>query len=161
MLPTVGHLSPYAVIMKTDINELQLYPNAQYLSVSCMKGWGLWTGLMIEMHPRQSEDHFSITTLFIHFFIISTFTDDSTVYLLSHCMITWPIYQCEMGLERRTGNEMNWMAVKAPGQSALVVIWDTVNRLLLDCNWTVVSLSQVTLSGTPAVGCWTYLCQML
>jgi len=36
-----------------------------------------------------------------------------------------------MGLERRTGNEMNWMAVKALGQSALVVMWDIANRLLL------------------------------
>lgn len=39
-----------------------------------------------------------------------------------------------MGLEKRTGKEMNWMAVKAFGQSALVVMWDIVNRLLLDCN---------------------------
>lgn len=49
-----------------------------------------------------------------------------------------------MGLERRTGNELNWMAVKALGQSGLVVMWDNVNRLLLDCNWTVVSLSHLS-----------------
>lgn len=77
------------------------------------------------------------------------FTDAPPASLLSHCMITWPIYQCEMGLERRTGNEMNWMAVKALGQSALVVMWDIVNRLLLDCNRTFILLhfsSQVYLT---------------
>ncbi len=54
-----------------------------------------------------------------------------------------------MGLERRSGNEMNWMAVKALGQSALVVMWDIVNRLLLDWSWTVVSLSHFTSQVYP------------
>ncbi len=49
-----------------------------------------------------------------------------------------------MGLERRTGNELNWMAVKALGQSGLVVMWDNGNRLFLDCNQTVVSLSHLS-----------------
>lgn len=55
-----------------------------------------------------------------------------------------------MGLDRRTGNEMNRMAVEALGQSALVVMWDIVNRLLPDWNWTVVSLSHTHISGVPA-----------
>lgn len=63
------------------------------------------------------------------------------VSLLSYCMIRWPIYRFKMGLERRTGNVINWMQVKALGQSVLVVKWDMVNKLLLDCNWTPVSLS--------------------
>lgn len=41
-----------------------------------------------------------------------------------------------MGLGGWTGNGMNWMAVKALGQSALLVMWDIVNRLLLDFSWT-------------------------
>lgn len=57
-----------------------------------------------------------------------------------------------MGLERRTGNEMNWMAVKALGQSALFVMWDIVNRLLLDFNCTLVTLF---FSGIPAMNLWT------
>lgn len=56
-----------------------------------------------------------------------------------------------MGLERRTGNEMNWMTVKALGQSALVVMWDSVSRLLLDCNWIVVPCHTFPL----ALYCWT------
>lgn len=92
----------------------------------------------------KPKDHFTQTTLLITFLIICVFTDAPPASLLSHCMVTWPIYQCEVGLERRAGNEMNWMAVKALGQSALVVMWDIVNRLLLDCNWTVVSLSHFT-----------------
>lgn len=57
-----------------------------------------------------------------------------------------------MGLGGWTGNGMNWMAVKALGQSALLVMWDIVNRLLLDFSWTPVSLSHFFLLSGATLG---------